>query len=91
VPRSSASFVELGQEGVYQGHDGTRQYLSNLDDAWEIVRADVDDGIGIGEVAILVGHDPNSIGANGSGAVSSPAHPAPRSPGYPSGDPRFRA
>jgi ketosteroid isomerase-like protein len=48
-------FAELGQGGVYQGHDGTRQYLSDLDDAWEIVRADVDDGIGIGEVAILVG------------------------------------
>jgi ketosteroid isomerase-like protein len=49
------SFAELGQGGVYQGHDGTRQYLSDLDDAWEIVRADVDDGIGIGEVAILIG------------------------------------
>jgi ketosteroid isomerase-like protein len=48
-------FAELGQGGVYQGHDGTRQYLSDLDDAWEIVRADVDDGIAIGEVAILVG------------------------------------
>ena len=48
-------FAELGQGGVYQGHEGTRQYLSDLGDAWEIVRADVDDGIGIGEVAILVG------------------------------------
>ncbi len=49
-------FAELGQRGVYQGHEGTRQYLSDLDDAWEIVRADVDDGVGVGDVAVLVGH-----------------------------------
>lgn len=49
-------FAELGQGGVYQGHAGTRQYLSDLDDAWEIVRADIDDGVGVGDVAVLVGH-----------------------------------
>jgi ketosteroid isomerase-like protein len=49
-------FAELGQGGVYQGHEGTRQYLSDLDDAWEIVRADIDDGVGVGDVALLVGH-----------------------------------
>ena len=48
-------FAELGEGGVYRGHDGTRRYLSDLSDAWEIVRADVDDGIGVGDVALLVG------------------------------------
>jgi ketosteroid isomerase-like protein len=48
-------FAELGQGGVYRGHDGTRQYLSDLGDAWEIVRADVDDGIGVSDVVLLVG------------------------------------
>jgi len=49
-------FAEVGEEGgVYRGHDGTRQYMSDLDDAWEIVRADVDDVVGVGEVAVLVG------------------------------------
>ena len=49
-------FAELGEGGVYRGHDGTRRYLSDLTEAWEIVRADVDDGLGVGDVAVLVGH-----------------------------------
>jgi ketosteroid isomerase-like protein len=48
-------FAELGEGGVYRGHDGTREYLSDLDDAWEIVRADVDDGVAVGDVAVVVG------------------------------------
>jgi ketosteroid isomerase-like protein len=48
-------FAELGEGGVYRGHDGTRQYMSDLDDAWDIVRADVDDALGVGDVAVLVG------------------------------------
>ena len=47
-------FAGLGG-GVYRGHEGTRQYMRDLNDAWEIVRADVDDGIGVGNVAVLVG------------------------------------
>jgi ketosteroid isomerase-like protein len=49
------SFFAIGEGGVYRGHDGTRRYLNDLDDAWEIVRADVDDALGVGEVAVLVG------------------------------------
>jgi ketosteroid isomerase-like protein len=48
-------FAELGDEGAYRGHDGTRQYMHDLNDAWEIVRADIDDGLGVGDVALLVG------------------------------------
>lgn len=48
-------FAGLGEGGVYRGHDGTRQYISDLTEAWEIVRADVDDGVAAGEVAVLVG------------------------------------
>ena len=48
-------FAELGEGGVYRGHDGTRRYMNDLNDAWEIVRADVDDGVGVGDVAVLVG------------------------------------
>jgi ketosteroid isomerase-like protein len=48
-------FAELGERGVYRGHDGTQQYVSDLSDAWEIVRADVDDAIAVGDVAVLVG------------------------------------
>jgi ketosteroid isomerase-like protein len=48
-------FAQLGQGGVYRGHDGTRQYVRDLDDAWEIVRADTDDAIAVGDVAVFVG------------------------------------
>jgi ketosteroid isomerase-like protein len=48
-------FAELGGGGVYRGHSGTRRYISDLSEAWEIMRADVDAGIGVGEVALLVG------------------------------------
>lgn len=48
-------FAELGDEGAYRGHGGTRQYMRDLNDAWEIVRADVDDALGVGDVALLVG------------------------------------
>jgi ketosteroid isomerase-like protein len=48
-------FAELGQGGVYRGRDGTRRYMSDLDDAWEIVRADVDGLIGVGDIVVLVG------------------------------------
>jgi len=48
-------FAELGEGGVYRGHDGTRQYMSDLTEAWEVVRADIDDVFGAGDVAVLVG------------------------------------
>jgi len=51
------SFFAVGQEGgVYRGHEGTRQYLSDLRDAWETVRAEIDDALAVGDVAVLVGH-----------------------------------
>ena len=48
-------FAELGAGGVYHGHDGTRQYLGDLAEAWEVVRADIDDGLAVDDVAVLVG------------------------------------
>jgi ketosteroid isomerase-like protein len=48
-------FAQLGEGGVYRGHVGTREYMRDLGDAWEIVRADVDDAIAVGDVAVLVG------------------------------------
>jgi len=45
----------LMEEGVYRGHDGIRQYVRDLDDAWELLRADVDDGLAIGASVLLVG------------------------------------
>jgi|ERR1700730_15321630 len=49
------SFFALSEGGVYRGHDGTRRYMSDLTDAWEIGRAEVDNALGIADVAVLVG------------------------------------
>ena len=48
-------FAELGEGGVYRGVDGMRQYIRDLREAWEFVRAEVDDAVAVGEVAVLVG------------------------------------
>jgi ketosteroid isomerase-like protein len=44
-----------GEGGAYRGHEGIRQYVSDLNDAWEIVRCDVDDGLGVDDIALLIG------------------------------------
>ena len=50
------SFFAMGEgEGTYRGHDGTRRYMSDLDDAFEVGRADVDDALAVGNVVVLVG------------------------------------
>jgi ketosteroid isomerase-like protein len=48
-------FATLGESGVYRGHEGTRRYMRDLSDAWEVVRADIDDALAVGDVAVLVG------------------------------------
>jgi ketosteroid isomerase-like protein len=50
------SFFALGEgDASYSGHDGTRRYMSDLDDAFEIGRADVDDVLAVGNIVVLVG------------------------------------
>jgi ketosteroid isomerase-like protein len=48
-------FAQLGEGSVYRGHDGTRTYMRDLEEAWEIVRADTDNAIAVGDVAVFVG------------------------------------
>ena len=48
-------FAQLGEGGVYRGHDGTRKYMRDLYDAWEIIRAETDDAITVGDIAVFVG------------------------------------
>ena len=50
------SFFALGEGGaMYQGHEGTRRYMNDLSEAFEIGLAEVDDALGVGDVAVLVG------------------------------------
>jgi ketosteroid isomerase-like protein len=47
--------AQLGEGGVYRGHDGLRQYVEDLSDAWEFLRTDVDDFLAVGAVVVVVG------------------------------------
>jgi ketosteroid isomerase-like protein len=65
------SLFAIGEEGVYRGHDGTRRYMRDLDDAWEIGQAEVDDAVGVGDVAVLVGRIRGRGKSSGVGVVMS--------------------
>jgi ketosteroid isomerase-like protein len=65
-------FAELSEGGVYRGHDGMRKYADDLRDAWEMVRAEVDDGVAVGDVVLLVGR----IRYRGRGSGAEDATPA---------------
>ena len=49
-----SAFV-AGKEGGYRGHAGMREYVADMNDAWDIVRLDVDHEIGVGDVVVFVG------------------------------------
>ncbi len=50
------SFFAMSEgDGTYRGHEGTRRYMADLADAFEIGVAEVDDALGVGDVAVLVG------------------------------------
>jgi uncharacterized protein len=47
--------AQLGEGGVYRGHDGMRRYVRDLSDAWEFLRTQVDDVLAVGDVVLAVG------------------------------------
>jgi ketosteroid isomerase-like protein len=52
------SLFALSEKGVYRGHEGTRRYMRDLNDAFEISRAtrtEVHDALAIGDIVLLVG------------------------------------
>jgi ketosteroid isomerase-like protein len=65
-------FAELSEGGVYRGHDGMRKYAEDLRDAWEIVRAEADDGVAVGDVVLFVGR----IRFRGKGSGAEDTTPA---------------
>ena len=50
---SSISVVSEG--GAYHGHDGVRQYVSDVEDTFESLEATVDRVLDVGDVVIAVG------------------------------------
>jgi len=49
------SAFAVADGGLYRGHAGMRRYVTDMNDAWEIVRLEVDHEIAVGEVVVLVG------------------------------------
>lgn len=50
------SFIaELGEGGVYRGHDGVRRYVNDLNETLEVLRLHPDDALAVGQVVVLVG------------------------------------
>jgi ketosteroid isomerase-like protein len=50
---TSLSVVSKG--GAYHGHEGVRQYVSDLADAFDLFEIDLDDLLGVGDLALAVG------------------------------------
>jgi ketosteroid isomerase-like protein len=49
-------FAALLEGGKYQGHDGIRRYITDLEEAWETLRADADgEMLDVGDLVICVG------------------------------------
>ena len=48
--------AQLGEGGVYRGHDGMRQYAEDLREAWDVFEATVEDSIAVGDLVLLVSH-----------------------------------
>ncbi|MBA2764117.1 MAG: nuclear transport factor 2 family protein [Thermoleophilaceae bacterium] len=42
--------------GHYRGHAGMRQYMKDMNDAWGIVRLDVEAKLGVGDIVVFVGN-----------------------------------
>ena len=49
------SAFAVSKGGLYVGHSGIREYVADMNDAWDIVRLDVDQERRVGDVVILVG------------------------------------
>src|SRR5436190_22814092 len=47
--------AELGEEGHYHGHNGIRRYVSDLNDAWELLSTEVADTLAVGALVLAVG------------------------------------
>jgi ketosteroid isomerase-like protein len=65
-------FGAIAGGGVFRGHDGTREYLEALDEAWEVGYGEIDDALGCGDIAVFVGR----IHYRGRGSGVEDAAPA---------------
>ena len=48
-------FAALLPTGEYHGHDGLREYVKDLSEAWEDLRVELDDALDAGEIVVGIG------------------------------------
>jgi ketosteroid isomerase-like protein len=48
-------FAALGPDGGYRGHSGLPRYVSDLEETFEVLDAEADEGLAVGDVAVLIG------------------------------------
>lgn len=49
-------FAALFERGEYRGHGALRQYLADLDDAFELIRPEPVQMVDVGDVVVGIGH-----------------------------------
>jgi ketosteroid isomerase-like protein len=49
------SFFALGEGGAYRGHDALRQYMRDLDEAFEWMRPEIESLLVVGSLVVAVG------------------------------------
>jgi ketosteroid isomerase-like protein len=49
-------FAALSEGGGYRGHEGLRQYVTDLHEAFEALRVEVGDLLDVGETVVGIGH-----------------------------------
>ena len=47
------AFMAVG--GSYHGHDGLRRYIADLQDAWDVLRSELDSAVAVGDIVVGVG------------------------------------
>jgi ketosteroid isomerase-like protein len=48
-------FAQLREGGVYRGHEGIRQYISDLGDTWDLLQTEILDTLAVGDLVLMVG------------------------------------
>jgi ketosteroid isomerase-like protein len=66
-------FAQLGEGGVYRGHEGIRRYMSDLMDAWEVWRFFEHGVLAVDDLVLMMGHFEYRGRDSGIETISPPA------------------
>jgi len=66
--------AQLGEGGVYRGHDGVRQYVKDLRETWDVFQATVEEELAVGDVVLLLSQLRYRGKGSGIDATSAAGH-----------------